>query len=222
MYDLPRKFGVGQTYLQLWQLSFLTRPTASELARESNVGWEYADKVISEIHPHNEIIHPAEIRLGKSIQRGVGNNFTPEEDMFLLSLRVEIPNRPNLDYCQELFAYNGTVISSSFVSDYFAKAWSCSGKYRKPNLIPLDKFQPENVLEYAHYRLKVSLFQDHSRWNFLDEKHLVDKDVLPDRIRACPLTGRVPAIPVSGDFREAYNLFAIISTNPDNPIQSTT
>jgi hypothetical protein len=31
------------------------------------------------------------------------------------------------------------------------------------------------------------------------------------------LTGRVPAIPVSGDFREAYNLFAIISTNPNKP-----
>jgi hypothetical protein len=81
----------------------------------------------------------------------------------------------------------------------------------------LDKFRPENVLKYAHYRLKVSLFQDHSRWNFLDEKHLVNKDVLPNRIRACPLTGRVPAIPVSGDLREAYSLFAIILTNPDKP-----
>jgi hypothetical protein len=50
MYDLPRKFGVGQTYLQLWQLSFPARPSASELARESNVGWEYADKVIWKIH----------------------------------------------------------------------------------------------------------------------------------------------------------------------------
>jgi hypothetical protein len=137
--------------------------------------------------------------------------------LFLLSLRVEIPNRPNLDYCPELLDYNGTVISSSFVFDYFAKAWSCSGKYRKPNFIPLDKFRPDNVLKYAHYRLKVSLFQDHSRWNFLDEKHLVNKDVLPNCVRACPLTGRVPAIPVSGDFRKAYNLYAIISTNPDKP-----
>jgi transposase len=111
----------------------------------------------------------------------------------------------------------GTVISSSFVSDHFAKAWSCSGKYRKPNLIPLDKFRPENVLKFAHYRLKVALFQDHSRWNFLDQKHLVNKDTLSDRVRARPLTGRVPAIPVRRDFREAYNLFAIILENPDKP-----
>jgi hypothetical protein len=123
-----------------------------------------------------------------------------------------------LDYCRELFTYYGTIISPSFVPDYFAKAWSCSSKYQKPNLILLDKFWPENVLKYAHYRLKVSLFQDHSCWNFLGEKHFVNKDTLPiNCVRACPFIGRLPAIPVSGDSREAYNLFAIILTNRDKP-----
>jgi hypothetical protein len=89
MYDLPRKFGVGQTYLQLWQLSFLTRPTASELASESNVGWEYADKVIWEIHLHNEIIDPAEIRLGKSIQQGVGNNLISRKTCFFFPFALK-------------------------------------------------------------------------------------------------------------------------------------
>jgi hypothetical protein len=46
IYGLSRKFAVGQKYLQLWQLKFPTRSTAHELARESNVGWEYAAKVI--------------------------------------------------------------------------------------------------------------------------------------------------------------------------------
>jgi prolyl-tRNA synthetase len=92
MYGLPRKFAVGQKYLQLWQLKFPARPTAQELARESNVGWEYAAKVILEIDDRHEIIDPAEIRLGKNIERGVGNKLTPEEDFFLLSLRAEIPN----------------------------------------------------------------------------------------------------------------------------------
>jgi hypothetical protein len=130
MYGLPRKFGVSKTYLRLWELSFPAIPAALELASESNVGWRYAAKVILEIHLHDEIIAPAEIRLGKNVQRGVGQHLTPEEDMFLLSLCAEIPNRPNLVYCRELLAYNGTVISSSFVSDYFAKAWTSSGKYK--------------------------------------------------------------------------------------------
>jgi hypothetical protein len=45
----------------------------------------------------------------------------------------------------------------------------------------------------------------------------VNKDTLPNRVRVCPLTGRVPAIPVSRDFRDAYDLFAIILTNRDKP-----
>ena len=90
-----------------------------------------------EIHLHDEIIDPAKIRLGKNIKPGVGNKLTPKEDLFLLSLRAKIPNRPNLDYCRELFAYNGTVISSSFVSDYFAKAWPNSGKVPKAEFNPV-------------------------------------------------------------------------------------
>jgi hypothetical protein len=78
--------------LRLWELSFPAIPTALELARESNAGWRYAAEVISEIHLHDKIIVPAEISLGKNVKRGVGQHFTPKEDMFLLSLCVEIPN----------------------------------------------------------------------------------------------------------------------------------
>jgi hypothetical protein len=83
---------LGQIYIQLWQVNFSTRPTALELARESKVGFQYASKVISEIHLHDEIIDPAEICLGKNVKPGIGNNLTPEEDFFLLSLHSEILN----------------------------------------------------------------------------------------------------------------------------------
>jgi hypothetical protein len=63
----------------------------------------------------------------------------------------------------------------------------------------------------------VTLFQDHSPWSFLDWNYLVNKETLLNRSRACPLTGQVPAIPVSGDFRETYDLFAIILTDLDKP-----
>jgi hypothetical protein len=64
MYGQPRKFGVGQNELQLWEQNLPTWPTAHELARELNVGWEYAAKFTSDIHLHDaEIIDQAEIRL---------------------------------------------------------------------------------------------------------------------------------------------------------------
>jgi hypothetical protein len=58
------------------------------------------------------------------------------------------------------------------------------------------------------------IFGDHTKWAFIDEKHLVNKDVLPNKIRADPETGRFEAIPVSAAFREAYNLIARISASP--------
>jgi hypothetical protein len=82
MYGLPRKFAVGQICLQLWQLSFLTRLSSNELAREANVGWHYANKVISEINLKKEIIDPAEIRLGKTSNGGLETNSPPRKTYF--------------------------------------------------------------------------------------------------------------------------------------------
>jgi hypothetical protein len=46
----------------------------------------------------------------------------------------------------------------------------------------------------------MDMFPDHSKWNFLDKKHMVNKDCLPKTIRAGPLTGYVDTIEVSGTF----------------------
>ena len=51
-------------------------------------------------------------------------------------------------------------------------------------------------------------------WCFLDEKHIVNKDALRAKTRKDPLTGKMDHIPVSGDFRETFNLMAIVSLNP--------
>ena len=55
----------------------------------------------------------------------------------------------------------------------------------------------------------------HQLWSFLDEKHIVNRDTIRDKARANPLTGKMDNIPVSGDFRETYNLMAIVSLNPE-------
>jgi hypothetical protein len=63
----------------------------------------------------------------------------------------------------------------------------------------------------------MDLLFDHTKWNFLDEKHICNKDAIPEKGRADPLTGYVDFIPVTGDFRESYNIFAVISGNPLKP-----
>jgi hypothetical protein len=83
-----------------------------------------------------------------------------------------------------------------------------------PNLVPLDKFKVGNKARYYEFLAKVNLLSDHGRWIFLDEKHLVNMDAINSKVRANPVTGQVDAIGVSGDFRDAYNLLAVISANP--------
>jgi hypothetical protein len=52
----------------------------------------------------------------------------------------------------------------------------------------------------------------------LDEKHVVNMDVLPKKIRAGLLTRYVDTIKVSGDFCEAHNIFAVVSASPTKKV----
>jgi transposase len=138
----------------------------------------------------------------------------PTEELFSLAHRSEKPARPNREYVAHLATYYGTVVSTSFISEWFKTRFNHKGSFRKPNLVPLDKFRQENVIRFIEYKLKCQLIYDHSRFCFVKEKHLVNSDSVPKKLRCCPLSGRMDFIAVSGDFREAYNLIACISGNP--------
>jgi hypothetical protein len=138
----------------------------------------------------------------------------PTEELFLLALRAEKPGRPNRDYIANLATYYGTIVSSTFISEWFKTRFDHKGSFRKPNLVPVDKFRRENVIRFVEYKLKCQLLFDHSKFCFIDEKHLVNSDSVPKKLRSCPISGRMEFIPVSGDFRETYNLIACISGNP--------
>ena len=78
----------------------------------------------------------------------------PTEELFLLSLRAEKPARPNCEYLAQLATYYGTVVSTSFISVWFNTRFGHKGSFKKPNLVPLDKFRQENVIRFIEYKLK--------------------------------------------------------------------
>jgi hypothetical protein len=131
-----------------------------------------------------------------------------------LALCSEKPARSNTDYVSQLYTFYGTVVLASFISLWFKTRFDHQGSFRKPNLVPLDKFKQENVIRFVEFKLKLKILYDHSRFCFLDEKHLVNSDTVPKKQRRCPLTGRTEFISVSGDFRQTYNMIACISGNP--------
>jgi hypothetical protein len=60
---------------------------------------------------------------------------------------------------------------------------------------------------------------DEMKFYFLDEKHLINKDILPNKTQADPLTEYMDAIKVRrSDFCETYNLLAKISAKAAKPL----
>jgi transposase len=215
VFTMPKRLEIGYTYLQLCKDVFPQRPTHQDLATQARISKSYARKLIIELENTGSLSDPEATNSEK--RRDKENEFylDPSEELFLLALRSEKPGRPNHEYCTELAKYYGTSISTSFISDWFSTRFDYKGSFRKPNLVPLDKFRQENVIRYVEYKLKCALITDKSRFCFIDEKHLVNKDSVPKKLRACPVSGRMDFISVSGDFRKTYNLIACISSNPN-------
>jgi hypothetical protein len=219
MYTLERKTEVQDAYLELLQEMYPLRPTYHAIARRARVGYKYARQVAREVDAKNgSITDPdlirEQIRLSNGPTRPGKKTLSAADEIFLLSLRADNPARPLNSYVNELYHSRGVRISESTISRWFLTRFDYRGSFRKPNLVPLDKFRLENIARYKEFMDKKESITDHRRLIFLDEKHIVNKDTCPNLVRACPLTGRVSCIQVSGDFREAYSVIAAISANP--------
>jgi hypothetical protein len=92
----------------------------------------------------------------------------------------------------------GKSVSYQCIADWFRKRWDFDGNLKKANLVPLDKWKLENKVHYYEFVQKLRIFKDHSRFNFLDEKHVWNRDIYAKKVRKDPLTGKLPCIHVSG------------------------
>jgi hypothetical protein len=224
MYQIAVKMKVAEIYLGLLE----TRPdwspiTVSEVAYMARVGWDYARMVIDELQMLGFIRDPEDKRRAKNNVLGPGQKLSTVHEMFLLSLRTLDPARPLYSYVQELNNHFDKRVSTQSISDWFHKRWDHRGNLKRANLVPLDKWKPSNKMRYYEFVQKLRIYSDHSKYNFVDEKHIFNKDVYSTKVRKDPLTGKLPSIHVSGDFRKAYNIMAVISANPEKeyPIDYT-
>jgi hypothetical protein len=78
------------------------------------------------------------------------------------------------------------------------------GLYR-PNLIPFDKFCPENSFRVIDYFEILAKINPH-RIKFGDEKSLKGREVFNCKVWRNPLTGEIPPIKTNPDFTNAYSL----------------
>lgn len=128
----------------------------------------------------------------------------------LLALRSQEPSRSLRNYRQSLLACTGKDVSESTISRFFNKGFPHKGSLQKPNLVPYDKFRPENVAKAAEYLYAISKVSPW-RLKFTDAKHYCGSDLFLRKNRADPLTGEVPPTPTDSDFRNTYNVFGFMS-----------
>jgi hypothetical protein len=116
-------------------------------------------------------------------------------------------------YKEHLFAYTGTAVSESVVSPSFNHGFSISGRFRKPNLVPIDKFKPNNILRAQEYLMVLSTI-DPMRVRFRDEKLVKGSKLFCHRTRRYVLTGEVLCVVTTSDFRNTYLIYGICGINP--------
>ena len=227
-YNLSKKLDVFDAYSILSLKTHPNRPKVRDVASLAKVSHQYAYKVMKEVDKYGGVIDPEDLKAAKKNKSenffGVGcRTLSVAHESYLLSLHASNPARPLSDYVSELFLKFGISVSKSLISDWWLRRFEYRGAFRKVNKVPKDKFKQRNVDRYWQFMATRNEITNPFIWNFIDEKHFLNGDCVPDRLRVNPIDGSLAYIPVSGNFREAHNMMCCISTNPykDRPIAYT-
>ncbi|KAL7554535.1 hypothetical protein ACHAWF_018025 [Thalassiosira exigua] len=193
-------------------------PSLNAIAKRCRVGWHFVKKIQDELYFYGRVRRPSEILENKDILRGAGARTLDSLDRFvLLQLLREQPGRSLTSYHKLLFDYTGTVASKKTISRFFREAFPHRGGFVKPNLVPYDKFRPENKTRAYEFLYMLSHFAP-ERVKFGDEKSLKGQELYSKKVRRDPETGDVPVVATPSDFRNTYSITGFCSidqrTNP--------
>jgi transposase len=184
-------------------------PRIESVAEAARVSIGYTHKVLAKYRRMSLIENPDLIKIRHTEEKKNYSKITPDIAIYLLALRANNDQRPLYKYKTQLMDDLGKYLAVTTIHNFFLERYDHKGSLRSPNLVPLDKFRHDNVAKYHEFMAKLAMLPNHHKYHFIDEKHLVNKDCIANRVHADPLTGRVWCIQVSGDFRMAYNLIVI-------------
>ena len=117
-----------------------------------------------------------------------------------------------------LFTYTGIIVSKLTIPRFFLHALPFRGSTEKPNLVPFDKFWPNDVANMIDYiNFIVGKRPCNIKW--WDEKNLKGQKLFSWKVQRNPLTGQIPSVSTDPDFRNTHNIagFCGIDTRT-NPV----
>lgn len=177
----------------------------SAVAREAGVSRKFVCKVKAELGSHGHVVTPPPPNSSALRKKGVGAYcLTAEDEGALLGLMFRNPFRTRRNYIIRLSEITGAEVSESTISRFFLRGgFPYKGSMRKPDLIPRDKFKPDNIARYHQYIHWMKQI-DPRRLKFGDEKLLKGNEVYNKKGRRNVITGEVPEFIVNSDFRNTY------------------
>jgi len=186
------------------------RPNISAIQKQCRVGWHFVRKVEKELLDYGRVLAPNE-KPRHCKYKGPGSKTLDEFDTWIiLQLYLAEPSRCLPSYVRWLKQLIGTEVSESTISRFFKEAFPYSATLRRPNLVPFDKFRPENCMKAIDY-LNIIVQIDPRRIKFGDEKSLKGKEVFNRKVRVNPMTGEIPPLYTTSDFRNTYSLTGFCS-----------
>jgi transposase len=213
-YNYMKKIEVAVAYKVVQDGIGGGRPNLSAIARQCSVGWEFVKKIETELNEHGRVLHPSEVYSNREQEGGPGSRSLDDIDSaVLMFLYLEEPSRQLSSFCQWLHFLTGTCVSESTVSRFFNHGFPIRGGLCRPNLVPIDKFKPENIERAFEYLQVLAQIAPH-RLVFGDKKHLKGQDIFNRKNRKNPMTGEIPLMMVNPDFRNTYNLTGFCKIDP--------
>ena len=214
-YPHEKKCAVVDAYFERWAAIYPKTPTNIEIAIEVKVSTHFVRDVLHEFQDTGRLADPA-LKRAKKKKKITAKTamLTTDKENLLLAMRVEDPAQPTAAYVQALAVFFNRTISCAYINRWWLQRFKHPANFRKASAIPIDKFTEANWFRYFEYRMIVEYIGDNLRFNFVDEKHIVNHNGVELKVRANPLTGQVDGVPVSGNFRDSRSLIACISVNP--------
>ena len=182
------------------------------IANDVKVDWHTAKKAVL---CHESGVGYEGMDMGKFRASKVGDRIDLDigDESYLLWLRYENPFRSRLSYVNRMREDRGVIMSESTVSRWFNHRFAKRATGIKANIVPIDKFRPKNIINYAEFCSYIQNIHP-QRLVFTDEKSFKAEEGIIKFGRPDPITGEKPTQIVSSDFRNRYCIMGMMSINP--------
>ena len=155
-------------------MALTTKLLRLSIAKECGVSRNFVRKVIDELHLNGgRVLRSTEQEERESAENSA---LCKLSSFVVFRLYLKEPST-NLDsYRESLYRYTGISVSNASIERFFIDTFPFRGTFCKPNLVPYDKFKPENEARLVEY-ISFIVQQRPARIKFGDEKSLKGQEL---------------------------------------------